>query len=257
MELGNPNLKSFKQQYIRRVILDMARVYVHKEILSQTEELLGRALEHGIDLSDNGLPKNLIGYDPDGNEAQKTGLYLELPTDRELEDIEKGLGFVRKGNKFYFDVNANLDELPDYEDVQSRRIGSRQLKLGDEGMDVKFVNLFCGLEDAVNNEKFTQETAAAVSFMQSKLGIPETGQMDWYTWQSTLPKPNLRISGGHAGPRVRALQASMRVFGYNPPLTSRYGTETIRAVREFQVDHKLRVTGRITYNEWLILFDYH
>jgi hypothetical protein len=257
MELGNPNLKSFKQTYIRRVVLDMARVYVHKEILAQTEELLSRALEHGIDLSDNGLPKNLVGYDADGNDAQKMGLYLELPTDRELTDIEKGLGFIRRGNKFYFDINSAVEDLPSYEDVKSVRIGSRQLKLGDEGMDVKFVNLYCGLDDAVGVEKFTAETQAAVEFMQERLGIPVTGKMDWYTWQSILPKPNLRISGGHAGPRVRALQAGLRVFGYNPPLTSRFGTETIRAVREFQVDHKLRVSGRITYNEWLILFDYH
>jgi len=257
MELGNPSLKSFRQTYIRRVILDMARVYVHKEILSQTEELLSRALEHGVDLSDNGLPKNLVGYDAEGNESQRVGLYLELPTDRDLVDIEKGLGFVRKGNRFHFDVNYTVEELPTYDDVKSTRIGARQLQLGDEGMDAKFVNLFCGLDNPLTFNKFTKETADAVSFMQYKLGVPETEIMDWYTWQSILPKPNLRISGGHAGPRVRALQAAMRVFGYNPPLTSRYGTETIRAVRELQVDHNLRVTGRITYNEWLILFDYH
>jgi len=257
MELGNPNLKSFKQTYIRRVVLDMARVYVHKEILAQTEELLSRALEHGIDLSDNGLPKQLVGYDPDGNDSQKIGLYLELPTERDLIEIEKGLGFTRQGNKFYFDINASLEELPSYEDVQSRRIGARQLKLNDSGMDVKFINLYCGLEEVLDVERFTEETEGAVRFMQRRLGIPETGTMDWYTWQSILPKPNLRISGGHAGPRVRALQSALRVFGYNPPLTSRYGTETIRTVREFQVDHKLRVTGRITYNEWLILFEYH
>jgi hypothetical protein len=257
MELGNPKLKSFKQTYIRRVVLDMARVYVNKGILAQTEELLSRALEHGVDLSDNGLPKNLIGYDAEGNDAQKIGLYVQLPTDRDLVGIEKGLGFVRRGNEFFFDVNSQLEQLPEYEDVPSFRIGSRQLKPTNEGSDVKFVNLFCGIEDPLTVEKYTAETEAAVRFMQQKLGIPETGEMDWYTWQSILPKPKLRISGGHAGPRVRALQAGLRVLGYNPPLTSRYGTETIRSVREFQVANNLRVTGRVAYSEWLLLFDYH
>jgi hypothetical protein len=257
MELGNPELKSFKQTYIRRCVLDMARVYVHKEILAQTEELLSRAMEYGIDLSAKGLPNQLIGYDPNGNDAQKVGLYIELPTNKDLEGIEEGLGFKRNGNKFIFDLASELKPLPTYEDDKPNRIGSRQLKLKDTGVDVKFVNLFVGIDELATAEEFTVETEKAVKFLQERMGIPQTGMMDWYTWQSILPKSSLRISGGHAGPRVRALQSALRCFGYNPPLTSRFGTETVRSVREFQVDNALRVTGRITHSEWIILFDYH
>lgn len=256
MELGNPNLKSFRQVYIRRVLVDMGRVYVHREIKTQAEELLSRAIEYGIDLSDNGLPNYLIGYDPDGNDAQRLGLYIELPTDRELEGIEEGIGWTRDGNKFFYDLDAKVDIAPSYQDQTYSKIGARELSKGDTGTDVQFINLYAGLESKETLKEYDDDTADAVGFIQSKLGIPVNGKMDKYTWASIIPNTKLRISSGHAGPRVRALQAALICEGYSTPISSRFGIETLREVRKFQEDNGLRVTGRCGLEEWNLLFDY-
>jgi peptidoglycan hydrolase-like protein with peptidoglycan-binding domain len=81
--------------------------------------------------------------------------------------------------------------------------------------------------------------------------------LDWYTWNTILPKGAERIAAGYAGAKVRVLQSALRVYGYNCPVTSRFGTETVRSLREFQKDNSLRTTGRAGQTEWIILFDYH
>ncbi len=252
IELGNPQLKSFKSTYIRRVIVDDARVSVHKEIIPQTEELLIRAVDRGVDFSDGTLPTVLKGYDPEGNEKQVLGLYLEIETERDIAGIEDGLGFTREGNAFIYDQNAEVkQEIPSYIDEVSGKIGYRQLSKGATGVDVKFIHYYIGI-DAEDNAEFTDLTGKGVEYLQERLGIPQTSKMDWYTWQSILPRKNFRLSGGYAGPKVRALQSALRALGYNCPTTGRFGTETIK----FQSDNKLRVTGRVGTEEWNALFDY-
>ena len=256
IELGNPQLKSFKSSYIRRVIVDDARVSVHKEIIPQTEELLIRAVDRGVNFSDGQLPTVLKGYDPEGNEKQVLGLYLEIETDKDIAGIEDGLGFTRDGNAFLYDPNAEIqEEIPSYIDQISGKIGYRQLHKGISGHDVKFVHYYIGIETEQTDE-FTDLTVQGVKFMQGRLGIPQTGKLDWYTWQSILPRKSFRLSGGYAGPKVRALQSALRANGYNCPTTGRFGTETIKSVREFQVDNHLRVHGRVGQEEWNLLFDY-
>jgi peptidoglycan hydrolase-like protein with peptidoglycan-binding domain len=51
------------------------------------------------------------------------------------------------------------------------------------------------------------------------------------------------------------LQSALRVYGYNSPITSRFGTETIKTVREFQQANNLRVTGRVGFLEWQLFFE--
>jgi peptidoglycan hydrolase-like protein with peptidoglycan-binding domain len=255
IELGNPKLKSFRATFIRRVLVDEARVLVHREIFAPTEELLCRAVERGVIFSKDGLPVNLNGYDPEGSESQIYGLSVEIPTDKDLTGIGDGIGFIQEGNMFTYQPDATIEELPSFDDETPTAIGSRQLKIGLQGKDVKFVNLYIGLND--EQDQFTRATEEGVRYLQQRLGIPETGEFDWYTWKSVIPRQNFRLAGGHAGPKVRALQAALRCFGFNPPVTSRFGNETIRSVREFQVANNLRVTGRVGLPEWAILFDYH
>lgn len=255
IELGNPQLKSFKSSYIRRVIVDDARVSVNKAIIEPTEELLIRAVDRGVNFTDGTLPTTLVGYDAEGNEQQVLGLYLEIETDKDLTGIEEGLGFKRDGNAFIYDPKAEVIKLPSYIDEVSGKIGYRQLSIGHEGVDVKYVHFYIGIE-SMENDKFTERTEAGVKYLQQRLGIPETGKIDWYTWQSIIPRKNFRLSGGYAGPKVRALQSALRSLGYNCPTTGRFGTETIKSVREFQADNQLRVHGRVGTQEWELLFDY-
>lgn len=259
LELGNRKLKSYKTTYIRRVIVDDAQVSVHRDIVPQTEELLIRAVDNGVTFSTDGLPVTLNGYDPEGSDPYSYGLVVEIPTSKDLSDIGIGLGFEGKHEGdvtiFTFDPEAEPAPVPTFEDIRSEQIGSRQVKIGASGKDVKFINLYINNED--DEDRFTQKTQEGVLYLQERLGIPQSGMFDWYTWHSVLPRRNYRLVPGSAGPKVRALQSALRCNAYNPPLTSRYGTETIHAVREFQVDNDLRVTGKIGLQEWSLLFDYH
>ena len=254
---GNPELKSFKNNYIRRVMVDQARVFVHRKITAQVEELLLRSLNHGAVFADDHLPVILPAYGMDDSPEAKMGLKVQIPnfdTEIEVED----LGFNQVGDVFIYQTDAVV-EMPTHEerfvDDASNKIGSRQITLGMSGDDVKFLAYFFGLEDATNKRVFDDEMLAGLNFYQKRMGIPITKMVDWYTWGSILPKGAERIAAGYAGAKVRVLQSALRVYGYNCPVTSRFGTETIRSVREFQVDNSLRVTGRVGFLEWKLFFE--
>jgi len=255
---GNPELKSFKNNFIRRVIVDTARVFVHKNIVVETEELLIRAADNGAVFSDSQLPVVLPAYAFDDSDEAAYGIKFQIPNfDSEL--VCDDLGFEQIGDVFIyknFDLeseNVNV-ELPSYIDEVSDKIGSRQLKLGSEGKDVKFLAYFLGLNSPSQRTVFDEDFKAGIVFFQTRMGIPQTGEMDWYTWGAVIPKGSERVAAGYAGSKVRALQSALIVNGYNPPITSRFGTETIRAVREFQAAKNLRVTGRCGFLEWNELF---
>lgn len=255
---GNPELKSFKNNFIRRVIVDTARVFVHKQIVVETEELLIRAADNGAVFSDSQLPAILPSYAFDDSEEAAYGLKFRIPNFSKIIDVSD-LGFIQDGDTFIYE-NFDLENkaetiaLPSYIDEVSDKIGSRQLKLGSKGKDVKFLAYFLGLDSPSQRDVFDDDFTAGVAYFQTRMGMPQTGEMDWYTWRGIIPKGSERVAAGYAGAKVRALQSALIVNGYNPPTNSRFGTETIRAVREFQVDKNFRVTGRCGFLEWNELF---
>lgn len=254
---GNPKLKSFRNNFIRRVIVDNARIFVHKNIASQTEELLIRAAGHGAVFSDTHLPKVLPAYAFDESEEAALGLKLQIPNLTAKVPCDD-IGFEQAGDIFTYTITladkSEASALPSYIDEVSSKIGSRQLKLGATGKDVKFLAYFLGVDSASQRDVFDDDFTESISYFQTRMGIPQTGEMDWNTWHGILPKGSERIAAGYAGSKVRALQSALIVNGYNPPVTSRFGTETIRAVREFQVNNEFRVTGRCGFLEWNELF---
>jgi hypothetical protein len=255
---GNPDLKSFKNNYIRRVLVDTARVFVHKNILSEVEELLLRAAAHGAVFSNDGLPTILPAYDFDDSIEASYGVKFQIPNfDTELDVSD--LGFTQVSDVFVFtnftpDTEKTPDPQDNYVDAPNDKIGSKQLKLGSTGPEVKFIAYFLGLEQPSQRETYDQDFVDSVTHFQTRMGIPVTGEVDWYTWNSIIPKGTERIAAGYAGIKVRALQSALIVNKYNPPITSRFGTDTIRTVREFQEDNNLRITGRVGFLEWNVLF---
>lgn len=257
---GNPELKSFKNNNIRRVIVDTARVFVHRNLTGEVEEILIRAANHGAEFSKDGLPTILPAYEMDDSIEAKYGLKFQIPD----FDVELELGdtsFSQIGDIFIYKNFSIDDEAPShseqnvYIDEVNTKLGSRQLKLGASGKDVKFIAYFLDLPNAVQNETYDESMKESVLYFQRRMGMPESGEIDWYTWNAIMPKATDRIAAGYAGTKVRALQAALRINGYNSPITSRFGTETIRSVREFQSDNNLRVTGRVGFLEWNQLFE--
>lgn len=255
---GNPELKSFKNNYIRRVIVDTARVFVHRLLTTEVEEILVRASSHGAVFTEDGLPAILPAYEMDDSIEAKYGLKFQIPNFEfklELDD----LNFAQIGDVFIYKNFGKEVEIPQptreaYIDEVVDKIGGHQLSLGSSGKDVKFLAYFLGLENPSQKDKFDKEMEDAVTYFQERMGMPVNGEVDIYTWNAIIPKGSERIAAGYAGIKVRALQSALRVAGYNVPVTSRFGTETIRVVREFQVANNLRVTGRVGLLEWNELF---
>lgn len=254
---GNPKLKSFKNNYIRRVMVDQSRVFVHKNIIGQVEELLLRALNNGAVFSDSHLPVVLPAYQMDDSTESEMGLKLQIPNFSTAIEVED-LGFTQIEDVFVYNLDAKVD-VPTHEeryvDEVSNKIGSRQLSLGDSGDDVKFLAYMFGMEDAATHRVFDDSLLGYLNYFQKRMGIPVVNMVDWYTWKSILPKGAERIAAGYAGAKVRVLQSALRVYGYNCPVTSRFGTETIKVVRQFQQDNNLRVTGRVGFLEWNLFFE--
>lgn len=254
---GNPQLKSFKNNYIRRVMVDQSRVFVHRNIITQVEELLLLALNNGAVFSNSHLPVVLPAYQMDDSAEATMGLKLQIPNfTTEIEVAE--LGFTQIGDVFIYNPDISV-ELPTHEDryvdKTSGKIGYRQILLGMSGDDVKFLAYFFGMDTAVNHRVFDDLMLSHLNHFQTRMGIPQTKMVDWHTWAAILPKGAERIAAGYAGAKVRVLQSALRVYGYNCPVTSRFGTETIRAVREFQEANNLRVTGRVGFLEWNLFFE--
>lgn len=255
---GNPELKSFKNNYIRRVIVDTARVFVHRLLVSEVEEILIRASSHGAVFTEDGLPAILPAYEMDDSIEAKYGLKFQIPNfDAKLEIGD--LNFAQIGDVFIYknfasDVEIAQPNRDAYIDEVADKIGGHQLRLGSEGNDVKFIAYFLGLDNPSQKTKFDKEMQDSVIYFQQRMGMPVSGEIDIYTWNAIIPKGSERIAAGYAGIKVRALQSALRVTGYNVPVTSRFGTETIRSVREFQDRNNLRVTGRVGLLEWNVLF---
>jgi hypothetical protein len=256
---GNPELKSFKNNYIRRVIVDSARVFVHRNVVDAVEAILLQAAESGAIFSSDGMPKVLPAFEMDDSLEAQFGLKFQIPSfDKEL-DLADSI-FEQLGDVFVIKNGISQDSIAPknedaYIDVVSEKIGYRQLEFGSKGKDVKFLAYFLGMEDASQREVWDEQMQEAFDYFQLRMGMPISGKLDWYSWNAIMPKGVDRIAAGTAGIKVRALQSALRVNGYNCPTTSRFGTETIRAVREFQVDNNLRVTGRVGFIEWKFLFE--
>ena len=249
---GNPNLKSFKNNHIRRVMVDLARVFVNRKITVETEDLLMRASEYGARFSPDGLPTILPAYDMDESEEAQLGLKFRIP-DFFREIDAQDFGFNQEGDCFTF-VGQAEPVVAEKPKPKRKLIGEREVGLGDKGLDVDWVIQFCGIQNANEVHEFTKEVEGFVKVVQRKLGIPETGKMDFYTWQSVLPRKTDRVLDGEAGQRVRALQAALQVNGYNTPVDGRFGIRTVRALRDFQSDNDLKIQPKAGLLEWNLLF---
>lgn len=252
---GNPNLKSFKNNHIRRVLVDLSRVFVNRKITVETEDLLIRAASYGAVFSQDKLPTILPAYEMDDTEEAKLGLKLRIPNFDKSMPCED-LGFRQDGDVFIFVGETTEVNRQSLYDNETALIGSREVKEGDTGADVEFLAYFLGVESPHEKKVFDIDIAEAVNYLQKRMGIPETGFMDSYTWNSILPRQTDRIADGFAGQKVRALQSALKVNGYNTPVTSRFGVETLKKMRDFQSDNDLRITGKAGLLEWRLLFFY-
>ena len=97
---------------------------------------------------------------------------------------------------------------------------------------------------------YGQKTAAAVKYLQSQLGLPETGVADSYIQQlvtsGSIPtySPYAALKQGDISTRVAEMQARLSALGYFANAQDgEYGPFTRAAVVRFQAQNHLPVTG--------------
>jgi len=257
---GNPDTKSYKNNYIRRTIVDGGMLSVHKNIVDYAEELLIRISGSGVRFFDEmNLPVTLDGYSESGSDKKRLGLEFTIKTHKDLTGIGDDLGFAseyQSPNMLFTYVGVEEEpEISSYIDEISDKIGSTKIGLGHSGKNVVFIHYFLGFPE--ERPTFDEKTLEATKAHQARMGLPvRHGEWDSETWKSVIPRKHKRITGGDAGMLVRAAQAALRANGYFCPVTSRFGTETVKSVRQFQEANKLRQTGRIGMPEWDLLFYY-
>ena len=150
--------------------------------------------------------------------------------------------------------------------------GKTEIIKGDKGPAVEKMQI--ALEQAGFKTKtgvdgkFGKETKAALEGFQQAQGLPKTGRLDATTLTKlqTVTKPKVdtfetpaanpaapastdaALTEGAKGPDVKAAQEQLVKAGYELPkygADGSFGGETTKAVKKFQTDQKLAVTGNL------------
>lgn len=133
----------------------------------------------------------------------------------------------------------------------------RELTLGDEGHDVMIVQRKV---DATMSGKYDDETAARVRGVQKKKGLKQSGRVDAATAEELGEKPGAGLTPdwfdgdcrpGCSGPCV----AQVRILLGQPNLPVDFDRDLEDAVRRFQSENELDVTGVVDEQTAVVLAD--
>ena len=119
---------------------------------------------------------------------------------------------------------------------------------GSKGEDVRTVQHLLGVHGhavAVDGS-FGPSTANAVKAFQSSQGLTADGVVGDRTWEKLV----VTVGPGASGSRVRALQGQLASQGWRLAVDGVLGSQTTRAVRDFQTAHHLTVDGVAGPRTW-------
>lgn len=129
---------------------------------------------------------------------------------------------------------------------------------GDRGADVRSIQYLLrarGYADFTATGYFGDLTRDAVEKFQKDEGLKVSGVVRDRTWEA-LVKP---LASGSSGDAVRALQVQLANNGYDVPVTGYFGRTTRGAIKSFQEDRGVRITGKANQETWrqLVNGPYH
>ena len=131
----------------------------------------------------------------------------------------------------------------------------REPKRGDEGELVKAAQLLLksAAHSVTADGEFGDDTVTAVKAFQKAQGISKSGIVDKETWKKLFKTGK----EGDSGEVVRAIQHTLRFWGYPLVADGKFGAGTKEAVKEFQFATDLEEDGIVGPNTWsrLISFD--
>ncbi len=114
-----------------------------------------------------------------------------------------------------------------------------------------------GYAPGSSNGTVDLKTQAAVMAFEYDNGLPMTAKADASQLQRLLLGLGQSVAGKHDNARVpttddaghvmRTVQQSLASLNYDPgPIDGKYGSETSRAIRNFELDNNLPETGRVS-----------
>ena len=191
-----------------------------------------------------------VTYNKNTGYVMKKYVTLSSAAEKALNGSSSSSGSTAKSTSKYANITtiSKLGDPPDYTQYASSGDSVEKLQ---QALKIK------GFYNGVVDGKFGDGTRAAVKAYQKSVGISQTGKADYatimklfgkvqYTTVANDPKMNgiTKISQitvpatsrkGDSGKNVLALQQALKIKGYyKAPIDSKYGNQTVEAVKAFQ-----------------------
>ena len=135
---------------------------------------------------------------------------------------------------------------------------STTIRLGDTGEDVRRLQRAFARIKVLGPEKvdgvFGPQTDLAVKDFQQSNGLQADGVVGPLTWSQLPPyrEASPALQAGSLGPVVAMLQKVLKTgFGYAGAIDGIFGPGTEAAVRQYQADSGLPVTGAMDERSWM------
>ena len=260
---GDPSNNTFRKTNIREAAQGDIRVPLHKLVKPLAEELWAEWDQRGIPLTSVGPVKN-----------DELGLQFHLDEDVQLSDLAleqaDKLGWARAGDRVVFagspefakqhGEQIGLRDLAEMakpwkpEPVEAdHQPGSRTLKRGDKGDDVRFLQVLLGVKTTGEYDAATQK---AMITYHTTHGLSDDGDADEWFWASIIPRVIRWKRMGEAGREIRTIESALVTFGYmaGPP-TGRYGIIMSRALHQLRQDRGIAGATKVDNLVWGALFD--
>jgi peptidoglycan hydrolase-like protein with peptidoglycan-binding domain len=132
------------------------------------------------------------------------------------------------------------------------------IKLGDSGDDVKRLQRVFARSKVLAFDSadgiFGPQTEQAVKDFQQSNGLVDDGVVGPLTWSKLHPyrEASPTLQNGSLGPVVAMLQGVLKTgFGYTGAIDGVFGPATLAAVRQYQANSALPVTGVMDERTWM------
>ena len=159
------------------------------------------------------------------------------------------------------DEGDDSDAVPmDVDDAETEKLEVRELRTGDEGEDVRFLQVRLedlGYYSGEITGTYSKETGEAVRRFQGDYGLEETGIADVMT-QILLSSAQYRtLQYGSTGEDVKELQTRLTALGYyKAKISGKFLEATRSAVKKAQANNGLAETGIADPKTQEVLFSY-
>lgn len=271
MSWGTPSAVSFEKRHIRMVVVDHHRVKVHRLLAPLVERIL-------LDLAAKGLTAETAGWEP-GQDGRRFSLAVDGLTSERVTEVMQTYGFSPSSRRGWYVWSSDTPpegseaaQEPEEGDEAStrtritkpvvpvaprgdQRLGSRDLFLGDSGMDVLTLQAFLG---APRTGEYDIATADEVRRFHERKGFTSDGSMPLASQCWIIPRNVERLRTGAAGLTVMLLSAALigrGVLHLDYRVDTRYTVALANVIRDYRESIGLPRSEVVDSPTWASLVD--